>query len=47
MDEKKSLRDELFPDGPPSPEEFIITVAKYIREQLGVDDNGNDLNLIH
>ena len=47
MDEKKSLRDELFPDGPPSPEEFIITVAKYIREQLGMDDNGNDLDLIH
>lgn len=47
MAEDKNLRDELFPNGKPTPEEFIVTIAKYIREQLGMDEEDNKLDLIH
>lgn len=33
MNETQNLRDQLFPDGIPSPEEFIQTVANYILQQ--------------
>ena len=33
MNESQNLRDELFPNGIPSPEEFIKTVAEYIIKQ--------------
>ncbi len=33
MNENKSLRDELFPDGIPEPEAFIRRIAEYIIEQ--------------
>lgn len=32
-EQTNSLRDELFPDGIPEPEEFIRTVAEYIIKQ--------------
>lgn len=31
--QNKNLRDELFPDGPPSPEEFIEKIVDYIIER--------------
>ena len=33
MNENQNLRDVLFPDGIPEPEEFIRTVAEYIINQ--------------
>ena len=30
MNEQQNLREELFPNGMPEPEEFILTVAAYI-----------------
>ena len=33
MTEQQSLRDELFPDGMPEPEEFIRALAAYILAQ--------------
>lgn len=38
MTEPNNLREQLFPDGPPSPEEAIRTLALYIRQQLGLDE---------
>lgn len=33
MTEQQSLREEMFPNGMPEPEEFILTVAAYILAQ--------------
>lgn len=33
MSENQNLRDQLFPNGIPEPEEFIQTVANYILQQ--------------
>ena len=39
-----NLRDELFPNGKPTVEEFIAVVAKYVQEQWsGSDVKGADL----
>lgn len=37
MNEQNNLRDELFPDGIPEPEEFIRVLAEYVREQMGLN----------
>lgn len=42
MAEPNNLRDELFPDGQPSPEDAIRTLAQFIREQLGMDEDVYD-----
>lgn len=42
MQPENNLRDQLFPDGPPSPEELIAGIAKYIRAQLGMDEDASD-----
>lgn len=34
MADNKNLRDELFPDGMPEPEEFIRVIGAYIRSEL-------------
>lgn len=34
-----NLREQLFPDGEPTPEEAIRTLVLYLREQFGMDDN--------
>ena len=31
-----NLKEQLFPNGVPSPEEFIRVVAAYVREQMGI-----------
>lgn len=33
-----TLRDELFPDGQPEPEELIRELVFYIRQQLGLEE---------
>lgn len=33
-----NLKEQLFPTGMPSPEEFIRVVAAYVREQTGMDE---------
>lgn len=38
MTEQTNLREQLFPDGQPSPEELIAGIAQYIRAQLGMDE---------
>ena len=37
-EEKLQLRDQLFPEGMPTPELFILTVAAYIRENLDLQN---------
>ena len=37
MSENQNLRDQLFPDGIPSPEEFIQTVVNYILQQTSAE----------
>lgn len=32
------LREQLFPNGQPSPDEFIRVIAAYVREQLQYDE---------
>lgn len=36
MEKENNLRDTLFPNGQPSPEELIGEIARYIRVQLGI-----------
>lgn len=33
MDEQQNLREELFPDGMPEPEDFIRAIAAYVLAQ--------------
>ncbi len=32
--EQQEFRDELFPDGPPTPEEFVFKIAELVREEM-------------
>lgn len=49
MNENQNLRDELFPDGIPEPEEFIRVIANYIRENRPAMDDSkvpNDAEVV-
>lgn len=35
MSDERNLRDELFPEGMPEPEEFVRVVAEFVREHFG------------
>lgn len=41
MNEQQSLREELFPDGMPEPEDFIRALAEYILEQRRATSEGS------
>lgn len=32
--EQQEFRDKLFPDGPPTPEEFILKITEIVREEM-------------
>ena len=42
-----NLKEQLFPNDVPSPEEFIRVVAAYVREQMGMAETVEGTETVH